>query len=47
MTAYRTPNVQDGSEPAQLKIPIAVHLACILLLIAITVCNGPLAAYFA
>ncbi|HVP95579.1 hypothetical protein [Methanoregula sp.] len=36
-----------GTAPVHRKIPPAVHLACILLLVAITVCNGPLAAYFA
>ncbi|MGA2161231.1 MAG: hypothetical protein ABSG28_03385 [Methanoregula sp.] len=37
----------QGHEPVTMKIPLPVHLACILLLVAVTVCTGPLAAYFA
>jgi hypothetical protein len=36
----------QGHEPATLKIPLAVHLAGILLLVAVTATTGPLAAFF-
>ncbi len=47
MTAYNTHKILEGPEPTKIKIPLPVHLACILLLVAVTVCTGPLAAYFA
>jgi hypothetical protein len=48
MTAYETQNIPEGTkEQAKLKIPLPIHLACILILITITACTGPLAAYFA
>jgi hypothetical protein len=37
----------QGREPTQLKIPLAVHVACILLLIAVTATTGPLTTFFA
>jgi hypothetical protein len=35
-----------GHAPAKMKIPLAVHLAGILLLVAVTATTGPLAAFF-
>jgi|GEM_PF-1732035 hypothetical protein len=37
----------ERNEPATMKIPLAVHLAGILLLVAVTATTGPLAAFFA
>jgi hypothetical protein len=36
----------QGHEPEPMKIPLAVHLAGILLLVAVTATTGPLAAFF-
>jgi hypothetical protein len=36
----------QGHAPATMKIPLAVHLAGILLLVAVTATTGPLAAFF-
>ena len=48
MTAYETQNIPERTkDEVRLKIPLPIHLACILLLVAVTVCTGPLAAYFA
>jgi len=47
MKCTATRQIPEGIAPLHRKIPVAVHLAFILLLIAITTCNGPLAAYFA
>jgi hypothetical protein len=37
---------EQGHEPAKMKIPLAVHLAGILLIVAVTAITGPLAAFF-
>ena len=48
MTTATVTNIPEGTkDQARLKIPLPVHLACILLLVAVTACTGPLAAYFA
>jgi len=36
----------QGHEPVKMKIPLAVHLAGILILVAVTATTGPLAAFF-
>jgi len=36
----------QGHEPVKMKIPLAVHLAGILLFVAVTATTGPLAAFF-
>jgi hypothetical protein len=46
MTAPCITTPAQGHEPAKMKIPLAVHLAGILLLVAITATTGPLAAFF-
>jgi hypothetical protein len=43
-TCITTP--AKGHEPATMKIPLSVHLAGILLLVAVTATTGPLAAFF-
>ena len=47
MTAHVILPIPDGTEHGQPKIPFVIHLACILLLVVITLCTGPLAVYFA
>ena len=47
MTAPCITTPTQGREQTQMKLPLAVHLACILLLIAVTACTGPLATFFA
>jgi len=42
--SFTTPT--QGHAPAKMKIPLAVHLAGILLLVAVTATTGPLAAFF-
>lgn len=46
MTLYKI-RVNSKSFKKQLKIPLAIHMAAILLFIAITLWYGPVEAYFA
>jgi hypothetical protein len=48
MTTATVINIPERTkDEVRLKIPLPIHLACILLLVAVTVCTGPLAAFFA
>jgi len=47
MTPATVTNTMNGAhEHVKVKIPLPIHLACIMLLVAVTICYGPLASFF-
>ncbi|MFA5331368.1 MAG: hypothetical protein WC342_03225 [Methanoregula sp.] len=44
--AETTPATTGKSTQAHPRIPLSIHLACVMLLVAVTVCYGPLGTFF-
>lgn len=38
-------NSKTGMQ-AHFRIPLSIHLACFMLLVAVTICYGPLGSFF-